>query len=212
MMIDPRVQSSAPAWQLNLRGGESQNLLSKEFRCFMTAIRMHSGDWLTRGTVWIALTLYVASELSGHLERKRIGISWWLKTVGCLCFLGHVASAFHYFYHWSHAIAYADTARQSKELTGWDSGAGLYLNYLFALIWMSEVVWARVSPIAHSSRPAFWTWAVRGLFLFMIFNGAFVFVRGNMRWFGLVLCLALTISWWVRFKRKIDWRPMPKSS
>ena len=97
-------------------------------------------------------------------------------------------------------MAYADTARQSKELTGWNSGGGLYLNYLFALVWMTRVVWSRIALAYHSSPPTFWTRSVRGFFLFMIFNGAFVFVRGNLRWLGLLLCLLLLISWWPRPK------------
>jgi hypothetical protein len=175
---------------------------------------MHSGDLLTRGTVWIALSLHVASEWSNALRggSKRAVISRCLNAVGCVFFLGHVTCAFQYFYNWSHAIAYADTARQSKELTGWDSGSGLYINYVFALVWISEVLWQWIAFRGNSLRPSFWSWAVRALFLFMIFNGAFVFVRGNMRWFGLALCLFLSMSWWLGAKRNVDWRPLPNSS
>jgi hypothetical protein len=179
------------------------------FRCRQN---MNFGDSLTRSTVWLALTLYVASETLRVLRRARFEISWKLNTVGCICFLGHVAAAFHYFYNWSHAVAYADTARQSKALTGWNSGDGLYLNYLFALVWLSEVIWMPISPPGYSARAGFWGWTVRAFFLFMIFNGAFVFARSNMRWFGLALCLVLVGSWWFEIKRSIDWRPSQKSS
>src|SRR6266516_2367279 len=112
----------------------------------MMVVNMQLGELLTRRMVWIGLTLYVASELSSALgrQRERISISWWLNAAGCVFFLGHVGSAFRYFYNWSHATAYADTARQSKELTGWDSGAGIYLNYFFALVWFSELIWPRI--------------------------------------------------------------------
>lgn len=173
---------------------------------------MNFGESFTRITVWLALTLYVASETFRVLRRDRLEISWRLNASGSVCFLGHVAAAFHYFYNWSHADAYADTARQSKALTGWDSGDGLYLNYLFALVWLSEVIWERISPRGYSVRAPFWAWTVRAFFLFMIFNGAFVFARSHMRWFGLVLCLVLVGSWWFQIKRSVDWRPSQKSS
>ena len=181
---------------------------------FHFSMQTHSGDLITRGTVWLALTLYVASELRGAVrrDRNRLSISWWLYTAGCVLFLGHVAVAFNYFYGWRHAVAYADIARQSKKLTGWDSGGGIYLNYFFGIVWVSEVLWARIAYGGYSSRPAFWMWAVRALFLFMIFNGAFVFVRSNMRWFGLVLCLLLMMSWRIGAKRSIDRRASAKSS
>lgn len=173
---------------------------------------MNFGELFTRTTVWLALTFYAVSETLRVLRRDRFEISRSLNTAGCVCFLGHVAAAFHYFYNWSNADAYAETARQSKALTGWDSGDGLYLNYLFALVWLGEVTWVRISPMSYSARAAFWGWTVRAFFLFMIFDGAFVFARSNMRWFGLVLCLLLMGSWWLQIKRGIDWRPSQKSS
>jgi hypothetical protein len=173
---------------------------------------MNFGESVTRITVWFALTLYVASETWRVLRHDRLEISRRLNTAGCVCFLGHIVTAFNYFYNWSHADAYADTARQSKALTGWDSGDGIYLNYLFALVWLSEVIWARILPGSYSVRPTLWGWTVRAFFLFMIFNGAFVFARSHMRWFGLVLCLVLVGSWWLQIRRSIDGRPLQKSS
>jgi len=175
---------------------------------------MHSGELLTRGTVWVALTSYVASEAFSAVQRddEKVTISWGLKAAGCVFFLAHIAAVFNYFYSWHHAAAYADTARQSKELTGWNSGDGLYLNYLLALVWVSEVIWPRITAVGYLSRSIWWTWTVRVFFLFMIFNGAFVFVRSNVRWFGLFLCLFLLLCWWLRLKRSIDGRPSPKSS
>jgi hypothetical protein len=174
---------------------------------------MDSGASLTRATVWIALTLYAAGECAraacrGH---ERIGAGWWLNCIGCVFFLAHVASAFHHHYDWSHALAYADTARQAREFAGWNSGSGLYLNYAFALVWVVAVVWsAATRSFKHSKQRV--SWAVRFFFLFMIFNGAFVFVRNDTRWFGLLLCVILIGCWWFERKRGIDPRRSPKSS
>jgi hypothetical protein len=37
---------------------------------------------------------------------------------------------------------------------------------------------------------------VRSVFLFMIINGAIIFVAGPQRWFGLLLVAALLTIWW----------------
>ena len=158
---------------------------------------MDTGEWLTRGTVWLALSLYVAGEIVKAARRgdESFRPARRLNTAGCAAFLAHVAAAFHFYHHWSHAAAYADTARQTVEFSGWNWGGGLYLNYLFALVWLGQVVWAWANPGGYLQPPKWRTWVVRGFFLFMMFNGAVVFVHGAIRWFGLVLCLALVVCW-----------------
>lgn len=159
---------------------------------------MEISDWLTRGTIWLALTLYMVSESTTALaagSRPRIAASW-LNRLGCAAFLAHVACAFHFFHDWSHSLAYRDTARQTAALFGWNWGGGLYINYAFGFLWMSEVAWAWAVPINFHQRPRWITWAVRGFFLFMIFNGAVVFAHGGTRWFGLALCTVLVGAWY----------------
>src|SRR5262249_53268697 len=82
---------------------------------------MHHVD-LTRGTVWLALAFYVAREWSGRggMERGVSPLARWLNSFGCLAFIAHVVCAFQFYHHWSHAAAYADTARRTGELTGWN--------------------------------------------------------------------------------------------
>jgi hypothetical protein len=163
---------------------------------------MDPGEWLTRGTVWLALTLYVAGESTITWRgRELCAAARWLNTVGCAAFLAHVAAAFHFYHHWSHATAYAATARQTAEFSGWNWGGGLYINYDFALVWLGETIWSWANPNSYLHRTNWMTWIVRGFFLFMMFNGAVIFVRGGMKWFGLILCLALAACWWLRRKR-----------
>jgi len=168
---------------------------------------MDTGEWLTRGTVWLALSLYVGGEMAKVIRREianpYLAAARWLNSLGCAAFLAHVACAFHFYHGWSHAAAYADTARQTAALFRWKWGGGLYLNYLFALIWLGEVAWSWVSPHRHVTRPKWVGHLLRGLFLFMMVNGAVVFVHGPARWFGMVLCLTLAGCWW-RGAKQID--------
>src|SRR5687767_9943408 len=95
------------------------------------------GEWLTRWTVRGALGLYVVTAVLrlADRERRAARVVW---TVGCVLFLAHVACAFHFAHGWSHADAYRQTARQTRELFGLDWGGGLYLNYLFTLAWVVD--------------------------------------------------------------------------
>src|SRR5688572_15862037 len=102
---------------------------------------MDAGEWATRGTIWVALVFYVTSETRDPARGRR-----WLNTLGCAAFLAHVACAFHFYHAWSHAAAYADTARQTAQWFGWNSGAGLFINYLFAIVWVAEVSMAWAKP------------------------------------------------------------------
>lgn len=154
---------------------------------------METSVWLTRGTVWLALSLYTAAESSRPPPLRRA-----LNTAGSLAFLAHVICAFGFYHHWSHSAAYADTAQQTAALTGWHWGGGLYINYAFALVWLGEVLWSWSAPSLYNKRPAWITGSIRGFFLFMIFNGAVVFVPGPLRWLGILLCLILITSWWPR--------------
>src|SRR4051812_12164745 len=113
------------------------------------------GETLTRGTVWLALTLYVVSQFAARCSHP--GAARWLKALGCATFLAHVACAFQFYHHWSHSAAYENTARQTAQLTGWNSGAGLFINYLFAFVWMATVIKPPRGRMA---------WVVRGFFLF----------------------------------------------
>jgi len=163
---------------------------------------MDTAEWLTRGTVWLALTLYVAAELAMASKPGPAAnaIGRWLSGIGVTAFAGHVVCAFHFHHDWSHAAAYSDTARQTMELTGWNWGGGLYVNYAFALVWLGELIWWWASPTTHARRPQWIGALVRGFFMFMILNGAVVFVKGPMRWYGLTLCVLLATAWWQRSK------------
>ena len=163
-----------------------------------------TGEWLTRGAVWLALSLYVAAEMAVAFKRGAAGgLARWLNTVGGAVFLLHVVCAFHFYHHWSHAVAYADTMRQTADFAGVNWGGGLYVNYVFTLVWLGELFWCWASPRTFANRPRWIGRGVRGFFMFMIFTGAVVFAHSPMRWYGLLLCALLVVSWW-RLWKQVD--------
>jgi hypothetical protein len=171
------------------------------------------GVLLTQWTIRLALLGYVgylAVRLTAGGTRWPRGTRW-LWTAACGLFLLHAACAFQFYHGWSHAAAWESTARQTQELLGVPFGAGIYFSYLFAAVWMLDVVRAWVTALDKPPRRlgrlrARWTAAqaalrkweqsrghllVHAYLLFIAINGAMVFEAGPTRFAGAVACLLL---------------------
>jgi uncharacterized membrane protein len=153
-----------------------------------------SGDLLIRLAVHVALAFYVAGVLFRLSKRNRPARFLW--TAGCVAFLLHVAAAFHFVHHWSHDAAYAETARQTNEVVGLNWGGGIYFNYLFAAVWLGDVIWWWHNPATYLARPRWIEWLVQGFLAFIVFNATVVFGHGPIRWAGLGATV-LIIAFWV---------------
>jgi hypothetical protein len=167
-------------------------------------LSMSEGHFATRAAIWLALIGYLAGLVADRLTRGRPrgrDCARWFWTLGCGAYLAHVALAFHFFHHWSHADAYADTARQTEALVGWNWGGGIYVNYAFTLLWVADVLWWWGWPLSRGERASWIRWGWEGFFLFMVINAAVVFGHGPVRWFGGLICLAWVV---VTLKRKVE--------
>lgn len=155
------------------------------------------GDLLTRVTIWLALLGYMAGPAAALLGRDRERwqrVARTLYSLGLAAFLVHVVAAFHFFYRWSHAVALAETARETAAVTGVASGTGLYLNYVFTLLWIADVLWWWKVGARDFPRRAPWIGGVlHGFFLFMAFNATVVFEQGSVRWAGLAGTVLLAV-------------------
>jgi hypothetical protein len=113
-------------------------------------------------------------------------------TAACVFYLAHVAAAFQFQHHWSHAAAYAATARQTAEVFGIDWGGGLYFNYIFTMVWVVDATWWwRAGIERYRARRPWIARAVQWFFAFMFFNATVVFGSPPIRWFGLASILVL---------------------
>jgi hypothetical protein len=160
-----------------------------------------SGEELTIDTARAALLLYVAALaviLDGRDRGGRLARALW--TAGMLVYLAHVSAAFHYVHAWSHGAAVAETARQTRELFGVDTGVGIWFNYLFTAVWAADAGWWWLDPAGYHRRPAAATGLVHAFMAFMFVNGAVVFATGPSRWIGLT-ATALLPLWWLRRRR-----------
>jgi hypothetical protein len=155
------------------------------------------GETLTRNTIRLSLVWYaVGLVLMMHLGRNDwrcatvLGrVARWCWTWGIATFLVHLAMAFHFYHGWSHAHAFEQT-RQASGV-----GEGLYVSYLFTLLWIIDALWWRVRPDAYAARPTRIDIALHAFMLFIVFNGMIVFESGAIRWAGVAMFVALAIAW-----------------
>jgi hypothetical protein len=160
---------------------------------------MDPGEWSIRWTVRLALGLYalaLAARLLAKPHRAWLGPARWAWSLGCALYLAHVICAFQFRHGWSHAAAYQETARRTEELFGLAWGGGLYLNYLFTVVWVGDVLWWWLARRSYETRPRWLETIVQAFLAFMALNGAIVFAAGPVRWVALAACAGLGVLWW----------------
>jgi hypothetical protein len=146
---------------------------------------MSASDFLVFATISAAVMCWAAAEI------LRSRLCW---TAGALLALIHSLAAFGVFYGWSHETAREMTMKQTFALTGVRFGGGIYVNYLFLVVWLSDVVWWWTSPATYEGRPRAVSRAIRGFMLFIIVNGAVIFADGLARVIGVSAVLLVVLS------------------
>jgi len=86
-------------------------------------------------------------------------------------------------------------ASQTFEMTGLDTGIGLYFNYAFAGLWLVDTALWWLFPSSHKRRSYWLEGTLQFIFLFMFFNATVVFGRSSVRLLGAVLCALGAIGW-----------------
>jgi hypothetical protein len=157
------------------------------------------GDALTRNTIRLSLAWYAAAlafmiRLQGAEDWQAITplgkTARWCWSWACLTFVVHVALAFHYFHHWSHTHAFEHT----REVSGF--GAGLYISYLFTLLWTADATAWWLAPAWYATRSRWLDRLLHGFMLFIVFNGTVIYEQGPIRWISAAIFLFLAI-WWL---------------
>lgn len=147
-------------------------------------------DVAVYGAVAGAIVSWAASEVARATMVRR---AFW--SLAAALMLVHSVAAFGAIYGWSHEVAVVATARQTQDLTGFDSGSGIYVNYVFLLIWIADAVWWWQAPAHYAARPGWLSHFVDGFVWFMFLNGAVIFADGWMRAIGGAAVLTVLIAW-----------------
>jgi hypothetical protein len=155
------------------------------------------GDTLIRHTIRLALLYYAAAvslmlllnpeDWSAQTPRGQLARCCW--TLAWAAYVIHVAMAFHFAHHWSHALAVEHTRQRSG------IGEGIYVSHLFTVLWTADVSAWWLWPARYSARSPWIGRALHAFMLFMIFNGTVVFEEGLIRWAGIGLFVGLAIVW-----------------
>jgi hypothetical protein len=140
-------------------------------------------------------TVAGAAAAWGASEIVRGAWQRWLWTMAAMLMLVHSVAAFGTIYGWSHTTAVEATARQTRAVTGFESGAGIYVNYAFLVVWLSDVVWWWRAPESYTRRSAGLSRFVHGFVWFMFLNGAVIFADGWMQGLGVAAVTAVTGTW-----------------
>ncbi len=133
---------------------------------------MEPGQALTIWTARVAAALY-AIELT-LMARHQWSRARAVATLAVSIYLLHVWAAFEFFYRWSHSFAYRETAKQTAELFGVDWGGGLYLNYLFSVVWLADCIWWWLHQDPRRTMSLRVSVAVHAFLVFMFVNATFV--------------------------------------
>ena len=145
------------------------------------------GEQLILWTIRLCLIAWALSAVAFLRGSSARAVRWWAGAG--LLYLAHIAAAFAFRYHWSHAAAVAETARQTRALFGIDWGGGVWCNYALGALWTADLAWRRLGEPPRAR-----TAAVQAYFVFLAVNGAIVFAAGPVRWISAAALLALAVS------------------
>lgn len=154
-------------------------------------------DWVTRALAWSSFAAWVwaAALMLRRDPARRWSFNWWW-LAGAVLMLVHTFLAFHRVHDWSHAAAIVETARQTRELTGVDWGGGVWLNYLFAFVWLADSAARVLRPQAAAFNSRAYSRALHGFMIFMWFNATVVFGSPPLQLAGGVAFLGLGCLAW----------------
>lgn len=142
--------------------------------------------WIATAFWYVAVLLLLANRADHH-PGTAARACW---TSGSGFAVLHTAVALHAAHGWSHEAAYRHTAAVGG--FGW----GVYVNYLFVLVWTADAAAMWVTPRLYRQRSRYLTWAVHGFLAFVVFNATVVF--GRFPWSVMAggLFTVLGLLWW----------------
>lgn len=155
----------------------------------------HASLWAIR-LAMLAMLLTFAMQIRGAKATSlTVSIAWFS---GAICALCHSIGALFAFHEGSHEAAFKSTAKQTEDMLGFSFGIGLYVNYLFVLIWLLDALFRFIKPDVYSKLGAYFHWTVYGFLSFIAINGTVVFKDGWIRWLTLAAIAGLVAMWLLR--------------
>lgn len=157
---------------------------------------MNTSDLCIVTTAWftgLGYVLTVCIRLRQGSWTKGAARCW---LAGAVLMVVHVLAAFHFRHQWSHEAAVSDTARQTKELMGWEWGGGVWMNYLLMVIWLGDALWLTLAKESYLTRAKWLSMATQGYLAFMWFNATVVFGTMGAKVFGVIAVVVMLWSFY----------------
>lgn len=134
------------------------------------------GSFLIAWTARLTVFGYLV-RIAGERFPLRIGepARRWAWTLGGLTCVAHIVCTFEFAHDWSHTAAWNHTDLRMRELLGWGWGGGVWVNYVFTLVWLADIAWWWNDPTGHRTKHRWWHVALHTLFGVVIFNATVVF-------------------------------------
>ena len=145
--------------------------------------------------VWLSLIAFAAGELA---KSRRYAGAWSISATGAILLAVHIVLAMAVRHGWSHASALEATAQQTSDVFGIYWGGGVYVNYVFAVVWIAELFVWRQWPEGYASRLEWIKWSLRAFYFVIIVSAAVIFATGWRRWMGAAILAGLVASWMKR--------------
>ena len=142
--------------------------------------------WASLWAIRVAMVIMAAvliAEFRGATATNRM-IAWLWRS-GALFAIAHSVGSLMTFHHGSQAAALESTAAQTEQLLGFRFGAGLYVNYLFVVVWLADAALRLIAPSRYALLPTWYRTLVIGFLVFIAINGAIVFKTGWIRMVGI---------------------------
>ena len=138
------------------------------------------------GVYVLAIALRATSGRWTHAARAT-----WI--AGAALLVIHVVTAYGEAHGWSHAAAVEHTRQETLRRTGWDSGVGIWMNFVTVGFWLAEAVRLLRPPIPEPTHPAPSRFArlAQSWIAFMMVQSSIVFADAPLRW--VALAAALTV-------------------
>ena len=156
---------------------------------------MEASLWAIRLSMILMVAVLAAEMRSAKSTSFAIAILW---LSGALLALAHSIGTMMTFHQGSQLAAFESTAKQTEQLLGFRFGAGLYVNYLFVIVWLADAAIRLLLPKRYPDFPNWYRYVMTGFLVFIAINGAIVFQAGWTRYVGIGCLLFLGGLAWAK--------------
>ena len=146
-------------------------------------------------TIWIALILFVVGEFESRTSPNLRPAARLLFLLGAVLCVVHLLIAMQTVHAWDHRAAVAATAAQTAQVYGVRWGGGVYVNYVFAAVWIADALQRVMSPASAARRSRALVCTLRAFYFVVFVNAAAIFATPGRRWMGMVISVALIVGW-----------------